>query len=92
LDSTTKLRGFATARTMVITLHLFRSYSLISIAQLLGCSRWTVTHLMHDLSVPIDRHVGQPLSAEEQKQWRETVALSPEQTGLRPRSPAAGTW
>jgi AraC-like DNA-binding protein len=91
-DEEAKRRGFATARTMLITLHLFRSYSLISIARLLGCSRWTVTRLMHDLSVPIGRHVGQPLAVEEQKQWRETVALSPEQTGLRPRSPAAGTW
>ena len=60
-DEEAKRRGFATARTMLITLHLFRAYSLISIAQLLGCSRWTVIRLMHDLSVPIRRHLGQPL-------------------------------
>jgi hypothetical protein len=83
-DEEAKLRGFATARSMLITLHLLRSYSVVSIAQLLGCSRWTVTRLMHGLDVPIRKHVGQPLPAEEQKQWRETVALSPEQNSLRP--------
>ena len=72
------------------TLHLLRSYSLVSIARLLGCSRWTVARLMHGLDVPIRKHVGQPLSAEEQKRWKETVALSPEQSGLRPRSQPAG--
>jgi AraC-like DNA-binding protein len=59
-DEEAKRHGFATARSMLITLHLFRSYSLVSIAQLLGCSRWIVTRLMGSLGVPIHHTSGTP--------------------------------
>jgi hypothetical protein len=53
---------------MFIILYLLKSCCIVAIAQLLGCSRWMVTRLMHDLDVPIRKHVGQPLPVDEQKQ------------------------
>jgi hypothetical protein len=54
--------GFSDAHSMLVLLHLGYSYSLCSIATLVGCSRWTIARLMHELDVPVRKHVGKPLS------------------------------